>query len=266
MSVIGPYPPPPDSWIESPVTPGPPDLIPGLLPRTGHLLIAGETEVGKTLVALEIAQAILTGDPLWGYITPAATVGHVTYILGEHHEDTLRLLWRKMGLQAPSETLRLIGPQEHRVLTSRGELMKGNRDTYAAWCQGSGLVIFDPLNAFAAGIDVENDSTAMRACINAMGFVAHQAGAALLILAHMGKPHVDQKTGQTWQRGSYAARGSSAIEDAATCVFYMTRDEQVQDLYRLTRRKFKGDAPPFHVLKRDPLTLRQTYVLAQGCQ
>ena len=252
-----PIPPRPERWIESPLPPGPPDLLPGLLAHQGHLLIVGETEVGKTLLALEIAHSVLTGEKLWGKIEPTSIIPFVTYIMGEHHESLVQGLWQKMGLTVPPHSLNIIPPSERRVLIGHGTLVQSNRDCYRAWCQGSGLVIFDPLNAFVSGQGVEDDSVPMRACINAMGDVAFGNGASLLILGHMGKPSYDPREGKFKHRQTYAARGSSAIEDAVTGLYYMEHNRH-DGGYRLTRRKYKGDAPAFYQLHRDLDTLRHT--------
>ena len=249
------HPPPPESWIDTPVAPGPPDLIPGLLPRQGALLLTGETEVGKTLTALEIVHCVVTGAPLWGKVQPTTTVGQVTYILGEHHDDILRSLWLKQGFQVEGRrAVQIIGPQSRRPLVSRGDLMVGNRQAMIEWTAGSGLIVFDPLNAFATGSDVENDSAQMRSLINAMSDVASTHKAALLILAHMGKPSFDQKQGKYKHRETYASRGSSAIEDAVVACYYMEKARgEAGVVFRLTRRKYKGEAPDHYILKRDGL-------------
>lgn len=235
-------------WVWSPLEPGPPDLIPGLLPRHGHLLISGETDVGKTTLALEIAQAVLTGSPLWeGGATSSEVITQATYIMGEHHESTLQSLWRMMAFGG-EPALQVIPPSARRPLVSRGVTLDRSREFYKEQCQGSQLVIFDPLNAFVAGSDVENDSVQMRACLNSMEDVATGVGAALLILGHMGKPFYDQKRQKYQHRTTYASRGSSAIEDAATCCYYMIAEEHGH--YRLVRRKYKGNAPAFYLLAR----------------
>ena len=251
------FPPRPEHWIETPLPPGPSDLLPGLLAHKGHLLIVGETEVGKTLLALEIAHSVLTGEKLWGKVEPTAIVPFVTYIMGEHHESLVQGLWQKMGLNAPPHSLNLIPPSERRVLVSHGNLVQNHRDCYREWCRGSGLVIFDPLNAFVSGQGVEDDSVPMRACINAMADVAFGNNASLVILGHMGKPSYDPREGKFKHRQTYAARGSSAIEDAVTGLYYMERNQH-DGGFRLVRRKFKGDAPSFYQLHRDTTTLRHT--------
>jgi hypothetical protein len=88
-----------------------------------------------------------------------------------------------------------------------------------------------------------------------MADVAFGNNASLVILGHMGKPSYDPREGKFKHRQTYAARGSSAIEDAVTGLYYMERD---QNGFRLVRRKFKGDAPSFYRLHRDVGTLRHT--------
>lgn len=255
-----PTPPPPDVWVWSPPEPGPPDLIPGLLPRHGHLLIAGETDVGKTTVALEIAQAALDGKPLWGTgPTATSTISRVAYIMGEHHESVVQSLWRLMDFGG-EPAIKIRPPSLRRALVSRGVLMERGITDLKDWCSDSQAIIFDPLNAFTAGSDVENDAVNMRACINAMQDVA--GGAALLILGHMGKPYYDQKRQKYEHRTSYASRGSSAIEDSVTSCYYMVAEGgPATEHFRLLRRKYKGDAPSFYLLRRDS---RNRHTLLSG--
>ena len=116
------FPSAPDSWIETPPPPGSPDLIPGLLKSHGAFLITGEHEAGKTLIALEIAQASLTGELLWGKLEVPAPIQRVTYFLGEHDQATLHEQWGVMHLNVPAQTLRVIPPEERRLLVRRGEM------------------------------------------------------------------------------------------------------------------------------------------------
>jgi hypothetical protein len=68
----------------SPPEVGPVDIIPGLLPRRGELVVAGPTDIGKSLMALEICSCLVTGQPLWGHLTPTLQAKRILYILGEH--------------------------------------------------------------------------------------------------------------------------------------------------------------------------------------
>lgn len=246
--------------ITAPIEEGPGDLIPGLVPKAGQLVIAGETNVGKSLIALEVVSSLTTGLPLWGdkRLTPTDTVNKVIYLLGEHYNEIIQRLWRKTGLPM-SENVWLLGPQQlagDKWLISSGKANLPALEKLKKWCEGAGLIVFDPLAAFIAGVDVENDNTQMRAVLDQMSLIAGNSGAASLILAHQGKPMQD-KFGGEHSRKKYAIRGASAIEDAATNIFYMNHIEKTR-VYQLINRKYKGVAPDCFELLRSEETLTHT--------
>lgn len=248
----------PRFWIGEPREAGEPALIPGLLNRHGCLLLTGETNVGKTLIGLEIAHSLLTGELLWGALEPVHTVAQVTYIMGEHDKETLKAQWRLLGLTTPPGFW--VMPPPGRALVARGDTLLNNLAAYHAQCEGSGVVIFDPFSAFVAGEHVENDNVLMRAALTAMIQVGTPA--PVIVLAHMGKPTYDPKGGTWKQRPSYATRGGSAIEETVTDCFYIEK-APAADQFLLTRQKFKGQAPSYYRLSRDPATLLHT-LIAQG--
>jgi RecA-family ATPase len=152
--------------ITDPISEGPVDIIPGLLPRRNQILIAGETNIGKSLVTLEIVSALVKGNPLWGEeaLTPTMTAKKVLYILGEHDNDTIRKLWRATRLPMSDEVY-IIGPDQlstDKYLISRGEVNEHVVAKYKKWVEGCDLVIWDPFSAFISGTDVENDNIQMR--------------------------------------------------------------------------------------------------------
>jgi len=250
-----------------------PDIIPGLLPKGGQLVIAGETEVGKSLVALEIASSLSTGTPLWGELdlTPMLTADKILYVLGEHYNEVIQRLWRKTQLPM-TDSVWLIGPEQlqgDKWLISGGRANQVALAKFQSWAEGADLIVFDPLAAFIIGSDAENDNVQMRHLLDQMSLVSQSTGAACLVLAHQGKPQVD-KLGQEHSRKKYAIRGASAIEDAATNIFYMSRAEGGDDANKgykgfvLTKRKYKGDAPAEFRLIRDPETLTHTLTGNRG--
>lgn len=252
--------------ITSPINDGPPDVIPGFLPRNGALVLAGETDIGKSLIALEICSSLITGNPLWGELVPTNMAEKILYVLGEHHNNTIKRLWQKTQLPMTDQVF-LLGPQElggDRCLVGQGRQNPLAVNKLKRWAEGCDLVVFDPFASFVSGVDVENDNITMRLVLDSMSDVAASVGAACVILAHQGKPMID-KFGQESARKSYAIRGASAIEDAATNIFYMglARDgaseaaKKVGDskILSLTRRKYKGEAPEEYRLLRDNFTL-----------
>jgi RecA-family ATPase len=228
--------------------------------------VAGETEVGKTLIALEVCSALTTGNPLWGdeNLTPTMKANKILYVLGEHYNEVIQRLWRKTQLPM-SENVWLIGPDKlssDKWLVANGKTNMTAVDKFSKWAEGADLIIFDPLAAFVAGVDVENDNAQMRAVLDTMSLISQVSGSACMILAHQGKPQMDQY-GQERSRKKYAIRGASAIEDAATNIFYMGRGETKDDtkdhkVYVLTKRKYKGEAPDEFRIARDPETLCHT--------
>jgi RecA-family ATPase len=256
--------------LNGPIPEGSPDLIPGLLPQQGQLVLAGPTDIGKSLVALEICSSLVTGVPLWGQLTPSGPTKRILYLLGEHYNAVLQRLWRITGLPITDDVW-LVGPEQlhpERPLVVYGRQRKPAIDRLTKWAEGADLIIFDPLTAFIVGIDAENDNIQMRLLLDTMTQIAQTVGASCLILAHHGKPLID-RTGQEHSRQSYAIRGASAIEDASTNIFYMSQTEpgssraaqgqmDATNLFTLFRRKYKGDAPNQYHLIRDTTTKRHT--------
>jgi len=240
--------------IESPIE-RPDELIPGFLPAKGQLVIAGETNIGKSLIALEICSSLLTEAPLWGSLQPKRGVKKALYILAEHHTGTLQELWAKTGLPAPPKSLWVVGPHEFHDhhLVARGMIQPQVRANLLEWSTGCDLVVYDPLSAFIRGENVENDNAQMRLVVDTLTNIANDNGAGCVILAHIGKPGLEEAP-----KRDYRIRGASAVEDAASAIFYMEQGSQ-PDIFTLRRRKYKGpQEPKTYSLVRDSATLTHT--------
>lgn len=237
------------------------------MPRRGQLVIAGETDIGKTLVALEVCSTLTTGRPLWGEKKPTETVKRILYVLGEHYPDVVKGLWQKTALPM-SDDVWILGPEQLSVdkwLVQNGRQNPTAITKMVEWAKGSDLIVFDPLSAFLTGTDAENDNIQMRLVLDSMSLISQTVGASCLVLAHQGKPSIG-KDGQEFARTKYAIRGASAIEDAATNIFYMSRADgssnaaETRDskVLSMRRRKYKGDAPEEYKLVRDKHRLTHT--------
>lgn len=241
------------------------DWIPGLLPLKGELVIAGETNVGKSLSAIEICSSLSTGRPLWGELEPTHTARKILYVLGEHYSTIIQRLWSVTQLPM-SDNVWILGPEQlsyDKWLVAGGKPNLQAINKFKKWSEGADLIVFDPFSAFVTGIDVENDNIQMRLVLDTMSLIAQSAGASCIVLAHQGKPMMD-RFGQEHSRKSYAIRGASAIEDAATNIFYMGKatgeSEAAQkasggQIFELVKRKYKGPAPDKFRLLRDTETL-----------
>ena len=254
--------------IIAPVMEGPPDIIPGFLPRKGQLVLAGETNVGKSLVALEIVSALVTGGQLWGELPPTVQSKKVLYILGEHYNEVIQRLWQHTRLPMTDQVW-LLGPEQlgyDKWLVAQGKPNPMAIAKLTTWAEGADLIIFDPLAAFVTGIDAENDNVQMRLVLDTMSLISQQVGASCIVLAHQGKPMID-RDGKEHSKKSYAIRGASAVEDAATNIFYMNKAEgtsaaaaetKEHKIFTIRCRKYKGDAPEEYKLMRNPHNLTHT--------
>ena len=229
-------------------------------------MIAGETNVGKSLVAIETLSSLVTGTPLWGEIQPTHIIKKVLYVLGEHYSGVIQRLYQKTRLPITDHVF-LLGPEHlgaDKWLVSRGQPNQQAMSKFKRWAEGCELIVWDPLSAFVIGEGVEQDNITMRLVLDQMGLVAQSVGAACLVLAHQGKPMMDFR-GQEHARKSYAIRGASSLEDAATNIFYMAHGEEDPTqkaaegkLFEMRLRKYKGDAPELYRLLRSTETLTHT--------
>lgn len=232
-------------------------LIPQFLPNHGYFQITGETDVGKSLISLEIAYSLVTGAPLWGQFQPEVTLPQITYFLGEHGEVDLKQKWQLLGFTIPPHTVKVI--EANMPIVSRGVVSQDAITFYTIKAEGSRFIFFDPIAAYLDGPDAENDNVAMRGLTNAFREIGRKVGAQVCGNHHFGKPHYDEKARGFVHREKYAGRGASAIEDATTVGWYLTEDTlQRRRVFRLAPNKPKGDYPAFILLHRDELTLRHT--------
>lgn len=240
--------------IDDPLPKDPPELIPGVLLTHGATGIIGAKEVGKSLIALEIQQCLLTGEPLWGILEPTRTVNKTVHFLAEHASGLLMGLYARTGLGHRGE-LRVFGP-EHlgvmKLLVSNGNRREEAVSFYKKLAEGAGLVVFDPLAAFIQGQSAENDNSPMRNLIDTMTEISASTGAACMILGHQGKPTIFQ--GRTVNRGSYRTRGASASEDAMAAVHYLDKlsghNFNGNPVFELKPVHYKGrKQPAFHLIR-----------------
>ena len=246
--------------------PAPPELLPGLLPIDGVTLISGPTNIGKSLLAIEIASALTTGTLLWGHLPAEHVVNQVVYLLGEHTTGTVHRLYHVTGLPM-GPFARIIGPDllsEQKHVVCRGELNSEALERYRQYTHEAEFVIVDPLSAFVSGANAENDNAAMRHLVDAFSLLGQENHCPVLVLGHFGKPTRDQKSGKETHRFSYASRGASAAEDACPTVFYLRADEG--ETFRLHCRKYKGETIKDRLLLRNTATKVHTLLVSSRPQ
>lgn len=244
---------------------GPPDIIPGLLPKDDLLAIVGETNVGKTLLGIEFCSSLITGNKLWGQLQPNIKVNKILYVLGEHRTRKLLQLAHKTKLPLTDKVL-VLGPEmlagdKYLVIQGRQNIQVVNK--FKRWAEGCDFIVFDPMASFIIGSESENDSPQMRLLIETINEISMSTGASCLVLGHKGKPSMDFN-GKEHTRKTYATRGASGTEDAATNILYFNKADSPKggagNQYELIVRKFKGESPSEYQLVRDPVTLTHRLV------
>lgn len=198
-------------------------LAPGLLAKGNITLITGPAGVGKTTLALWMANEIAQGGEILGgtcekhpvlYITPEMPLGFAADIARRFGIDngpgTNFLMWGPWNEHAPPE------PAASRILQWVGQ------------SEVSPLLVVDPLVAFLPHGTSENDSVDNRAFFEQGRTLLRNGAAGLVILHHTGK----SETAQNY-------RGSSDIEASVDAAYKVTNSGDCV-LDRLLLKLFKG--------------------------
>jgi hypothetical protein len=186
----------------------PPMRCDGLIPSDASTLVVAQRKIGKTTLELNVARALITGEPLLGRFDTRPIDGNVALLnyevsaatvarwADEHGVAGDRLLLvnlrgRRNPLAHPEDRARLV------------ELLR---------CHDVEAIIVDPFGRAYTGKS-QNDSGEVGAwLVDLDRFVREEVGATdLLLSAHAG-----------WN--GERTRGASALEDWADTVITMTRD------------------------------------------
>ncbi len=192
-------------------------VLPGLLAGTVGM-ICGTGAVGKSFLALHIAQAIACGVPVAGGLWPAPARGRVLVIAGEDPVQILEnRLWLLKQTMSPIEIeafddladIRTGAGFDLRLLTKtnsglvRGPFFEG----LLAHAAGYRLALLDPL-AFLHDAD-EIDNGAMTMLMIVCQEICRITGCTIILLHHFSKAGASED-GDNWA----AARGASSLTTA----------------------------------------------------
>lgn len=173
-------------------------LIKGLLDQGAMTVFYGESNVGKTFAAMDLAFHVASGLPWAGMKTTQAGVAYVAAEGGVGAKRRVLALVRKYGtcdsfhiLQAPVDLL-------HADADLR-PLIEAIRDI--GGIGGIGLVVIDTLSRALAGGD-ENSSTDMGALVRHFDALREAVSAHLLIVHHTGKDRAKGARGHSLLRAA----------------------------------------------------------------
>ena len=205
-------------------------LIRGYLqPETLNLLF-GDPEAGKSLVAIDWAACLATGQPWNGHAPERAPV---IYLAGEGFSGIKRRLFAWAVARDCVEELRaapLVVSSAGAALTeaSQVKMVAAAIDEIAAEHGKPGLLVVDTLARNFGAAD-ENSASDINAFVSAADYLRTRYEAAVLVVHHSG--HASKSR----------SRGSSAIRGAVDAEFCLANDSA--GIRTLTATKTK-DAPP----------------------
>lgn len=181
-------------------------LVNGMLPRGMYCVLSGFGGIGKTLVALEIAKGVLTGNPILGHWT--VNPGKVCLLMLDDPGSLIK------------DRLNLMGIKDHPDLDLITELADPLRplDTLKdfLWWHENGeytadLIIVDALmNVTPIGENKANDQGTMMPVFDVLNAIADRTGATVLLIAHLNK-------------GGLSVSGSHVAESAAKVVLKFSK-------------------------------------------
>jgi|GEM_PF-1170764 len=217
-------------------------LVEGLIPKQALILLFGRGGIGKTTLALQIAQAIQTGEFFLGLKSAAAQVVYVDY------ENSLAVLSARLKVAGCSEVLFWPAPDSPARLDQEFQAYFDVLQEYP-----EAVFIFDTLRSSQGGD--ENDSQSMEKILSTLRRLRDQ-GATVIILHHTRKGSDATYKGSTaifdlvdQVLGLYAVKGQGQDQEA--------NEDSLEDdrrVYRFgTHNKTRFEPYKFY-LSFDPVT------------
>lgn len=202
------------------------------LPAGSTGMLFGESGVGKSFVAVDIACSIVTGRQWQGFKTQQ---GNVVYLAGEGNYGLRQrvVAWAKLNEHDCEEDFdRLLVSSEPLTLDDLGAPELVIREIHAITDEPVSVIFIDTLNRHMGGD--ENQQRDVRKLMNACGVVAAATGAAVVLVHHTG--HGD-KSGK-----SLRERGASAIRASLDVSILVSRESEKDPVINVSVVKMK-DAP-----------------------
>jgi RecA-family ATPase len=185
----------------------------GLLRRLGSLLICGETGLGKSLLALQLATCLVLGRTFFGIPVPRRLR---VLMLTAACEDSAEVLWSHFHGVAEAEKFtaeEMALLEENLVFVPVDSRGSSSLEDAALAVKESRIdvVILNPLQHFCDGHPSE-----INAGFQMVGLLAkllHESQAALVAIHHVAKPKDQADRGDNWARVNYSGLGAGSFFD-----------------------------------------------------
>jgi hypothetical protein len=225
------------------------DIVTGILPTKGRLILSAPAKLGKTRFALGLALAIATGRDALGFkITKPR---RVLYIQAEVSERSLQDRLKKMlagFTDAEKELVRqnLFFCNDPRLKLTSYRHVEAIRQ--AVELHRPDVLVFDPLYKFNTGS--EDRVQDMTAFFDPLDALIYDHGVSVLLVHHHGK-----SSGEGLATPAHRNRGSSTIADWADSLLTLTFEDAANEIVKLTFTLRNAEEPPPMAYKRNPDTL-----------
>lgn len=185
----------------------------GYLRCGGSLLLCGETGLGKSLLALQLAICLVLGLPFFGIPVPRRLR---VMIFTAACEDSAEVLWSHFhGIaEAWKLTTDQVALVEENLLFApvdrRGSACLEDAALVVKESQAE-VVIINPLQHFCDGHPSE-----INAGFQMVGLLAkllHESQAALVAIHHVPKPRDQVDRGENWTKANYSGLGAGSFSD-----------------------------------------------------
>ena len=214
--------------------------------RGGSCLFVGQSGIGKSSLAMQMAVTWALGKPVFGVkpvkplksllIQAENDLGDVSEML----QGTLGGLGMKTAQEATSALQGRLAVVAEAVQTGE-EFANAVRHLVAK--HKPDLVWLDPLLSFI-GDDISKQDVCSYFLRNLLNPIAHETGVVWMMMHHTPKPSTDPKSKSGWNATdhSYAGTGSSELTNwaRAVCVLQPTKDESRFVLRMAKRNKRTG--------------------------
>ena len=200
----------------------------GILPEGGGLILAGESEAGKSMLSMEISLHLAMGRQVFEGRLLVPKQRRILVLQVENPEPQVQQRLTRMldGLGTSvddlGDSIAFADPQTNYDLM-QPECV-ANIAEIVRQCSAD-VIVADPLSSFH--YLEENDNSRMRTALDNITHISRETGCAAIVIHHYGKP-------QQGRDDSYRLRGASSIKDWADSVISVTRkkheDKQLVEL------------------------------------
>lgn len=180
-------------------------LIPGLLPKGESVLLVAMPKVGKSLLAVDVAYAVATGED--GFLGETCATGRVLYVSVDESRDSVVKKMKNRGFRpCDKDSIRIVTT----FSISQLPKLEAEIETFKPT-----LVIIDSLKRITKGLEISENSAEFSDNVYTISELCNRYGAACLLIHHSNK--------NTESIGVENVRGSTAIAGACGNTWILNR-------------------------------------------